>query len=68
MLKVTVVAVPPIVAVAVVVWVPIKIPSVRNVWACPFASVVDVVGSTDPPPDAAAHVTVTPATGLLLHR
>src|SRR5439155_885993 len=65
MLKVTVVAVPPIVAVAVVVWVPISTPSVRNVCACPFTSVVDVAGSTDPPPDAAAHVTVTPATGLL---
>src|SRR5207302_195329 len=29
-----------------------------------FASVIDVTGSTDPPPDAAAHVTVTPATGF----
>src|SRR5439155_920399 len=65
MVNVTVVSLPPIVAVAVVVWVPSSTPSVRNVWACPFTSVVDVVGSTDPPPDAAAHVTVTPATGLL---
>src|SRR5207237_53064 len=64
MLNVTVVSLPAIVAVAVVVCVPINIPSVRNVCACPFASVVDVAGSTDPPPDAAAHVTVTPATGL----
>src|SRR5947208_1051480 len=64
MLNVTVVAVAPIVAVAVVVCVPINTPSVRNVCACPFTSVVKVVGSTDPPPDAAAHVTVTPATAL----
>src|SRR5439155_778625 len=64
MLNVTVVAVAPIVAVAVVVCVPINTPSVRNVCACPFTSVVKVVGSTDPPPDAAAHVTVTPATGF----
>src|SRR5256884_6310391 len=64
MLNVTVVSLPAIVAVAVVVCVPINIPSVRNVCACPFASVVEVAGSTDPPPDAAAHVTVTPATGL----
>ena len=64
MVNVTVVAVPPIVAVALVVCVPIRRPSVRNVWACPLASVVDVAGSTDPPPDAAAHVTVTPDTGL----
>src|SRR5437660_6456651 len=39
-------------------------PSVRSVCAWPFASVIDVTGSTDPPPDAAAHVTVTPATGF----
>src|SRR5437588_582262 len=64
MLNVTVVSLPAIVAVAVVVCVPKSIPSVRNVCACPFASVVDVAGSTDPPPDAAAHVTVTPATGF----
>src|SRR5205807_1334479 len=63
-LNVTVVSVPAIVAVAVVVCVPINIPSVRNVCACPFASVVEVAGSTDPPPDAAAHVTVTPVTGF----
>src|SRR5437870_4640415 len=64
MLNVTVVSLPAIVAVAVVVWVPISMPSVRNVCAWPFASVIDVTGSTDPPPDAAAHVTVTPATGF----
>src|SRR5205085_280187 len=64
MLNVTVVSLPATVAVAVVVWVPINIPSVRNVCACPFTSVVDVAGSTDPPPDPAAHVTVTPATGF----
>src|SRR5207248_1409273 len=63
-LNVTVVSLPATVAVAVVVCVPIRMPSVRNVCACPFASVVEVAGSTDPPPDAAAHVTVTPATGL----
>ncbi len=63
-LNVTVVSLPAIVAVAVVVCVPINIPSVRNVCACPFASVVEVAGSTDPPPDAAAHVTVTPVTGF----
>src|SRR5437899_2026625 len=64
MLNVTVVSLPAIVAVAVVVWVPISMPSVRNVCAWPFASVIDVTGSTDPPPDAAAHVTDTPATGF----
>src|SRR5213082_4034060 len=64
MLNVTVVSLPATVAVAVVVCVPINTPSVRNVCVCPFASVVDVAGSTDPPPDAAAHVTVMPATGL----
>src|SRR5207237_558399 len=64
MLNVTVVSLPATVAVAVVVWVPISIPSVRNVCACPFTSVVDVAGSTDPPPDPAAHVTLTPATGF----
>src|SRR5438105_3708299 len=64
MLNVTVVSLPAIVAVAVVVCVPINIPSVRNVCACPFASVVDVAGSTDPPPDPAAHATATPATGF----
>jgi len=63
-LNVTVVSLPAIVAVAVVVCVPINIPSVRNVCACPFASVVEVAGSTDPPPDAAAHVTVTPVTAF----
>src|SRR5207237_426293 len=52
------------VAGGVVGWVPISIPSVRHVCACPFTSVVDVAGSTDPPPDPAAHVTVTPATGF----
>src|SRR5437764_145766 len=64
MLNVTVVSLPATVAVAVVVCVPINTPTVRNVGACPFASVVDVAGSTAPPPDAAAHVTVMPATGL----
>src|SRR5205823_414131 len=65
MLNVTVVSLPAIVAVAVVVCVPINIPSVRNVCACPFTSVVDVAGSTDPPPpDPAAHDTGTPATGF----
>src|SRR5437870_2602609 len=63
-LNVTVVSLPAIVAVAVVVCVPMNIPSVRNVCACPFASVVEMAGSTDPPPDAAAHVTDTPATGF----
>src|SRR5439155_1027433 len=65
MVNVTVVSLPAIVAVAVVVWVPSSTPSVRNVCACPFASVVPAVGPTDPPPVPAAQVTVTPATGLL---
>src|SRR2546430_17058351 len=64
-LNVTVVSLPAIVAVAVVVCVPINIPTVRNVCACPFASAVRVAGLTDPPPPhAAAHLTVPPATGF----
>jgi len=54
------------VTVAVVVWVPAFAPKVRVVPAIPLASVVLVVGATDPPPDAADQVTDTPATGLLL--
>src|SRR5437764_629928 len=51
-------------ALAVVVWVPGVGPRVRVVDACPAASVADEVGFTEPPPDAAAQVTVTLGTGL----
>src|SRR6184192_2586731 len=51
-------------ALALVVCVPGVGPSVRVVDACPEASVTDEVGFTEPPPDAAAQVTVTLFTGL----
>src|SRR5439155_20447657 len=51
-------------ALAVVVCVPGVGPRVRVVDACPAASVADEVGFTEPPPDAAAQVTVTLGTGL----
>src|SRR5205814_1472463 len=54
--------------VACAVWVlsvgVIAVPRVRVVDACPAASVADEVGFTEPPPDAAAQVTVTLGTGL----
>src|SRR3989441_1246343 len=43
---------------AVVVWVPGAAPSVRIVLACPFTSVCDVVGLTEPPPEATAQLAV----------
>ena len=49
---------------AVVVWVPGVAPRVRIVLACPFTSVCEVVGFTEPPPEAAAQLTVTLGTGL----
>src|SRR5690242_3218243 len=49
---------------AVVVCVPGVGPRERVVAACPDPSVVEEVGFTDPPPEAAAQVTVTPGTGL----
>src|SRR6266540_3553061 len=64
MLNVTVVAPPLRVAVAVVVWIPGRIPSVRTVVACPLAPVIEDGGVTEPPPLAVAHVTVTLPTGL----
>ena len=53
--------------VAVSVFEPAVVPSVQLVTAAtPSAPVVTaVVGSTDPPPDATANVTLTPDTGLL---
>src|SRR5207247_6117336 len=51
-------------AAAVVVSVPGAAPSVRIVLACPFTSVCEVVGFTEPPPEAAAQLTVTLGTGL----
>src|SRR2546426_445536 len=52
--------------VAWIVWVPAWVPSVHAVLAMPLALLVDVGGFTDPLPLAGVHVTVTPATGLLL--
>src|SRR5437867_12442351 len=50
--------------VAVSVLGPSALPSVHVVRATPDASVVDVVGFTEPPPDVTVHVTVAPDTGL----
>src|SRR5438128_1878213 len=49
---------------AVLVCVPGVGPRVRVVDACPATSVAEEVGFTEPPPDAAAQVTVTLGTGL----
>src|SRR2546425_6298166 len=49
---------------AVAVWMPAVSPSVRVAVAMPFTSVSDVAGVIEPPPDATAHATVTPCTGL----
>jgi len=56
------------VAVAVSVLLPAVVPSVHEVTAAiPLAFVVTaVVGTTTPPPEATANVTLTPLTGLLL--
>src|SRR6266576_3718716 len=64
--NVTVVAPPLSVAVAVVVCAPGVKPNVRVVVACPAALVTELVGLTEPPPVAAAQVTVTPPTGFPL--
>lgn len=50
--------------VAVTVLVPTALPSLKDVPASPDASVVAVVGVTEPPPAVAAKVTATPDTGL----
>src|SRR5205823_1412274 len=55
-------------ALAVVVCVPGVGPRVRVVDACPAASVTDEVGFSDPPPDAAAQVTVTLGRGYRARR
>src|SRR5882762_2952233 len=48
---------------AVAVWVPAPVPSVRTAVETPAASVVSNAGVIDPPPDATAQLTGTPATG-----
>ncbi len=63
-LNVTVAGPPASVAVAVVVLVPGSVPRIRFDWARPSAPVVDDVGLTCPPPDAAAQAIETPGTGL----
>ena len=45
------------------VLVPDAVPRVQMVEASPAASVVDVVGATDPPPTVTDHTTATPGSG-----